>query len=413
VPEGRAEQRVRSFGSMTCDLLSIAKWLKQCRIDTVAMESTGVYWKPLFGLLIKEGFEVYLVNSQQVRNVSGRKNDEDDACWIQKLHSCGLLKSSYLPDDEQEALRTLVRYRRTLTQDCHRFVMRMGKAMELMNLKLHTVINNITGQSGLAVVRAIVEGERNPGKLQACVGKNVKADRETILKSLQGTWRNEQLFLLKECYHSFCYYKERIGVCDKEIEQQLILFQQQHPQIAADGEKTISKKGNKNKPAFDTRTYLRSIHGVDVMAIYGIADMAALEILSETGTDMSKWPTAKHFVSWLNLCPNNKITGGKVFSSTLLKKTPNVASQAFRHAANAVQRSDNWLGDYFRRMKSKGGNKYAVVATANKIATIYYKMVRYKQEFNPLDLKDYQQKYKRAKIAYLERKLSQLQRDVA
>src|SRR5215218_8335672 len=217
VPEGRDEVRVRTFGSMTCDLISICKWLRKCRIDTVAMESTGVYWKPLFGVLIKEGFDVYLVNSRHVRNVSGRKNDEDDACWIQKLHSCGLLKSSFLPNDEQEALRALVRFRRTLTQDCSRFVLRMQKALEQMNIKLHTIISELTGQSGLAVINAIIAGERNPEKLQALVGRTVKADRETILKSLQGTWRSEQLFLLKECYHSYRYYKERITVCDQEI----------------------------------------------------------------------------------------------------------------------------------------------------------------------------------------------------
>jgi transposase len=398
--------------------MAIANWLKQCKVDTVAMESTGVYWKPLFGVLIKKGFEVYLVNSQQVRNVTGRKTDEDDAMWIQKLHSCGLLKSSYLPDDEGEALRTLVRYRKTLTQDCNRFILRIQKAMELMNLKLHTVINDITGQSGLAVINAIIGGERNPEKLQGFVGKTVKADRETILKSLEGTWRSEQLFLLKECYYSFCYYKERIAVCDKEIEGQLQTYQKADVKPVTEDKKMpvlsgAKKHPQKNRPRFNTYNFLKAIHGVDVMAIYGIGDMAALEILSETGTDLSKWPSAKHFVSWLNLCPNNKVSGGKTISSMLLNKQPNIASQAFRHAANAVQRSDNWLGDYFRRMKAKGGNKYAIIATANKLATIYYKMVRYKEEFNPVNLQDYQQEYKRAKIAYLERKLSQLQREVA
>ncbi|RYZ28579.1 MAG: IS110 family transposase, partial [Sphingobacteriales bacterium] len=268
VPEGRDDVLVRTFGSMTCDLLDIAQWLHKCGVDTVAMESTGVYWKPLFGLLIKEGFEVYLVNSQQVRNVTGRKTDEDDAVWIQKLHSCGLLKSSYLPDDEGEALRTLVRYRKTLTQDCNR----MQKAMELMNLKLHTVINDITGQSGLAVIDAIVGGERNPEKLQACVGKTVKADRETILKSLQGTWRNEQLFLLKECYHSFCYYKERIAVCDQEIERQLQVYQKADVVSIIGDEKKLpaasgaKKRAQKNRPRLDTYNFLKAIHGVDVMA---------------------------------------------------------------------------------------------------------------------------------------------------
>jgi hypothetical protein len=324
-----------------------------------------------------------------------------------------------LPDDEGEALRTLVRYRKTLTQDCNRFILRMQKAMELMNLKLHTVINDITGQSGLAVINAIVGGERNPENLKKFVGRNVKANRETILKSLQGTWRSEQLFLLKECYHSYCYYKERIAVCDEEIERQLQAYQKTEPFDVVEKDRELPKSSGakkhaqKNRPRFNTFAFLKAIHGVDVMAIYGVGDMAALEILSETGTDLSKWPTEKHFVSWLNLCPNNKVTGGKIISSTLLRKQPNIASQAFRHAANAVQRSDNWLGDYFRRMKAKGGNKHAIIAIANKLATIYYKMVRYKQEFNPVDLKDYQQKYKRAKIAYLERKLSQLHREVA
>jgi transposase len=411
VPEGRDKERVKTFGSMSCDLTGIAAWLRKCKIDTVAMESTGVYWKPLFGVLIKEGFDVYLVNAHHVRSINGRKNDEADAQWIQKLHSCGLLKSSFLPDDEGEALRSLVRYRRTLTQDCNRFVLRMQKAMELMNIKLHTIICDITGQSGLAVISAIIGGERDPKNLEQYVGKYVKADRQTILKSLQGTWRSEQLFLLKECYHSYCYYKERITVCDQEIERQLKAFQQSDHKSTQI--KQSNKRANKNRPRFDTCSYLKAIHGVDVTAIYGIGDIAALEILSETGTDMSKWETSKHFVSWLNLCPNNKISGGKVISSMLRKKKTNIASQAFRHAANAVQKSDNWLGDYFRRMKAKGGNKYAIVATANKIATIYYKMVRHKKEFNPVDLKDYQQQYKRAKISYLERKLSQLQREVA
>ncbi|WP_121357296.1 IS110 family RNA-guided transposase [Flavisolibacter nicotianae] len=342
VPEGRDEQRVRTFGSMTCDLLAIAGWLKQCNIDTVAMESTGVYWKPLFGVLIKEGFEVYLVNSRHVRNVSGRKNDEDDAMWIQRLHSCALLKSSFLPSDEQESLRAMVRFRRTLTQDQSRFVLRMQKAMELMNVKLHTVINDITGQSGLAVISAVLAGERNPEKLQTFVGKTVKADRETIIKSLQGTWRSEQLFLLKECYQCYCYYKERITICDQEIERQLQTYQKAEPlqvgpkENLAPALSNAKKRAHKNTPQFDTRAFLQAIHGVDVTAIYGMGEGTALEILFETGANLSKWPTAKHFISWLNLCPNNKITGGKLISSMLLKKTPNVASQAFRHAANAV-----------------------------------------------------------------------------
>ena len=418
VPEGLTTERVRSFGTMTCDLAELIKWLQECEIETVAMESTGVYWKPLFSMLVRSGFEVYLVNARHVKNVTGKKTDESDAMWIQKLHSCGLLKSSYLPNDEQEALRTLVRYRRTLVQDSSRFINRMQKSLELMNIKFHTVISDIIGKSGRAVIEAILKGEREGENFLSFIDKRVKADRETIVKSLEGNWRTEHLFTLRESYKMFLIYKDQIAACDREIEKQL----QKHEAKRNDGiieigkkprMKPTQKRKDKNHPGFNVRGYLEKIHGVDVLNIYGLSETCGLELLAETGTDLSKWENDNHFVSWLNLCPNNKITGGKLISSTLLKKKSNPASQAFRQAANGVQKSNNWLGDYFRRMKAKGGQKYAIVAAANKIARIYYRMVRYKQEFNPVELEQYQQKYKQAKIAYLERKLSQLKNDAA
>jgi len=418
IPEGLSVDRVRNFGTMTCDIAEIIKWLQEIGIETVAMESTGVYWKPLFSMLIRHGFEVYLVNANHVKNVTGRKTDENDAMWIQKLHSCGLLKSSYLPDAEQEALRTLVRYRRTLLHDSSRFINRMQKSLELMNIKFHTVISDITGRTGSAVIDAILKGERNAINFLPYIGKGIKADRETIVKSLEGNWRAEHLFTLSESYKMYLVYRERIAACDQEIEKQL----QHYEASRNDGviEPTTRTKMNrikkvkfKNHPRFDVRGYLERIHGVDVLNIYGLSETGGLELLAETGTDLSKWQNENHFVSWLNLCPNNKISGGKLISSSLLKKKPNPASQAFRQAANGVQKSNHWLGDYFRRMKTKGGNKYAIIATANKIARIYYKMVRYRQEFNPIELAAYQQKYKQAKIAFLERKLAQLKRDAA
>lgn len=428
VPENICKDRVRKFGAMTCDLESIVLWLKECLIRTVAMESTGVYWKPLFSVLVRAGFEVYLVNSKSVKNVSGRKTDEDDAMWIQKLHSCGLLKSSYLPDDQQDALRTLVRYRRTLVQDSTRFVNRMQKSLELMNIKFHTVISDIVGQTGKAVVEAIIDGERNAENFLPLIGRKIKADHETIRKSLEGNWRQEHLFALKQSYEMYKIYRERIGEFDKQIEKQLTEYEakcnegvieikksntDKSDADAIGKPKRIKKTKDKNHPPFDVRRFLERIHGTDVLAIYGLSDISGLEILSETGTDLSRWENEAHFRAWLNLCPNNKISGGKIISSRMMKKKPNAASQAFRYAANAVQKSDHWLGDYFRRMKVKGGNKYAVLATAGKIATIYYKMVRYKEEFNPLDLEEYQQKYKQAKIAYLERTLKRLKAEAA
>lgn len=418
IPEGIFAERVKTFGSMTCDLEAISDWLTEAKITTVALESTGVYWKPLFSLLNKKGFEVYLVNSRMTKNISGRKNDEDDAMWIQKLHSCGLLKSSYLPDDEQESLRTLVRYRHTLVQDCSRFKNRMQKSLELMNIKFHTLFADITGKTSTAFIEAILAGERNPKNFLLLVNKHIKADEDEILKSLEGNWRSEHLFTLEQSYEMHKIYQQKIARCDVAIEERLQCYQA----FVNDGEynqetkreiletKRLKKKKNLGTPKFDVRSYLEKIYKVDVLNIYGLSEMTGLEILAETGADLGKWPTDSHFRSWLNLCPNNKVSGGKLISSKLLKKKPNAASHAFKMAANTLQRSNHWLGDYFRRMKSRGGNKFAVVATANKIATIFYRMVTKQEAFKPVELELYQQKYKQAKIAFYEKKLMELKK---
>jgi transposase len=322
------------------------------------------------------------------------------------------LKSSYLPEEEQEGLRALVRYRHTLIQDSSRFVLSMQKSLELMNIKIHTIISDLMGKTGKAIIEAIINGERNAEHFIPFVDCRIKTDKATIIKSLQGNWREEHLFTLAESYRFYTFYLQEIKACDVAIESQLIHYEAfiQDGNIEAQQSQPASnfKKTSKNGPVFNMVHYLQRIHRINVMAIYGLSDISALEILAETGTDMSKWKDEKHFVSWLNLCPNNKISGGKIISSNILKKKPNPASQAFRTAANSVSKSNHWLGDYFRRMRAKGGHKYAIVATANKIAAIYYKMLSLKEEFNPVDLVAYQEKYKTAKIAYLERKLQQL-----
>lgn len=406
VPAGRDEVNVKRFGAFTADLESIVVWLKHCEIETVAMESTGIYWKNLYAMLVHHGFEVYLVNAKHTRNITGRKDDENDAQWIQKLHSCGLLKTCFLPDEHTDMLRTLVRHRRSLTHDSTRYIHRMQKALESMNIKIHTVINDVTGKTGIAILKAIIGGERNPTSFLSLVDPRIKATKESILASLKGNWRAEHLFLLKQCYNLYQSIQTQIEICEKEIEMMLktMLGNYSGEQISEGS----TKKKSKNQPLFNTREYLKKIHQVDVIDIYGISEISALEILSETGTDLSKWPTDKKFVSWLNLCPNNKISGGKVISSLLMKKKPNAASQAFRMAANSQLKSKNWLGDYFRRMKSKGGQKHAIVATARKIALIYYKMVRFKEQFTPLDRSEYYEKYRQAKIERLEKALRQL-----
>lgn len=421
VPEGRDREPVRSFKTMSCDLDAIVQWLKDCHIDTVAMESTGVYWKPLFTVLIRHGFEVFLVKPDHVKNITGRKTDMSDAAWIQWLHSVGLLKSCYLPDDAQQILRTLVRHRKTIIKDSSRFVLRMEKALELMNIKIHTVIADITGKTGTAIVQAIIAGERNAKNFLPLVDKRIKAPLETIEKSLQGHWQQDQLFMLASNFRAYQFLQAEVSKIDLEIEQAL----QQYAALNNDGalpntindtsfdkKKENVKKKNKNTPAIAVRQYLTAILGTDVLEIYGFGEIGALEIVAETGSDMRKWPTPKHFVSWCNLCPNNKISGGKLLSSHVRKGSGSVG-QAFRMVANSVQRSDNWLGDYFRRMKAKGGNRYAIVATANKIATIYYRMVKEQAPFNPIDINDYQQLRKLVKIANLERRLATLKAETA
>lgn len=410
VPHGRDTESVKEFGAFTEDLHAIARWLLHCRVTTVAMESTGVYWKQLFTVLLQYGFKVSLVNARHVKNVTGRKTDMDDAQWIQKLHSCGLLNSCFLPDDATESLRALVRHRKSLLEDSSKYVLRMQKALELMNIKIHSVISDIMGKTGKAIIEAILSGQRNPEGFLQYVDPRIKAEKDILIKSLTGNWRSEQLFLLDENYALYKLVEERIAICEKKIETFLQM------QAAVDNEGIMEqepvavqkKKRNKNEPVFNVRSYLLKIHQVDVTEIFGISSGTALEILAETGTDLSKWETENHFVSWLNLCPNNKITGGKLISSTVMKRKAGNATQSFRAAANTIQRSDHWLGDYFRRMKSKGGNKYAIVATARKLAIIYYKMVRYKQPFCPIDKEEYREQYKSAKIAYLEKQLTKL-----
>jgi transposase len=419
VPEDRCADGVKEFGAFTCDLKAISQFLQACKIDTVAMECTGIYWKQLFSVLVEDGFDVHLVNARHTKNVSGRKTDENDAMWIQRLHSCGLLSSCFLPDDQTESLRTLVRFRKNLTQDSTRYILRMQKSLEQMNIKVHTVISDTTGKTGIAIIEAILEGERDPKNFLPYVDRRIKADKETLLKSLEGNWRKEHLVTLKKSYEVYKFLQQQISDIEKEIEETLTYYvaskNEGDIEIGEEVEKKNpkTKKKTKNQPVFNTRAYLRKLHGVDVIDIFGMSEICALEILSETGTDLTKWPTEANWVSWLNLCPNNKVTGGKLISSKRLKKKPNPAEVAFRAAANAVCRSNHWLGDYFRRMKSKGGQKYAIVATGRKIAIIYYKMVRYKQPFMPVNMDEYQAKYKKAKIAYFERKLEQLKRQAA
>lgn len=405
-----AEQvEIHSFGCFTRDLHLIAGRLKEHGVTTVAMESTGVYWVALFLILQEYGFEVYLVNAKHVKNVTGRKDDETDAEWIQKLHRCGLLNASFQPDPMTRTLRSLVRHRKNLVRTCAGYINRMQKALELMNIKLHTIISDIDGKTGLQIIAAILNGERDAEVLSELRDKRIKASREEIIKSLEGHWTTELLFELKQCYQLYEVHRQMIEACDQEIEKQLM------DQIATinggevvDIPQTRRKKTYKNRVAYNLSAYLSKRLGVDVTEVSGISEISTLTILSEAGTDMSKWKNEHHFTSWLGLAPNTKISGGKEISSRIPKKKHH-AGQAFRMAAMGLNNSKSPLGDYYRRIKAKAGRGKAVVAAARKLAIIYYKMVSNKEAYNPKAMEDYQQKYKEKKINQLKKKIALLE----
>jgi transposase len=408
-PINSEQLEIRVFGCFTSDLHSISHCLKENGITTVAMESTGVYWIPLFLLLQEYGFEVYLVNAKHVKNVTGRKDDESDAEWIQKLHSCGLLSASFQPDNMQRTLRSIVRHRKNLVRTSSTYLNRIQKALELMNIKLHTVISDIDGKTGLLILEAILAGERDPNVLADLRDKRIKASREEIIKSLEGYWTTEHLFELRQCYQLYKTHRQMIDECDREIEKQLIIqIASKNEGLIPDIPKVKRKTSGKNKIQFNLTANLKQILDVDVTEICGISELSALSVLSEVGTDMTKWKTEHHFTSWLGLAPNTKISGGKVISSRIMKKK-HYAGQAFRIAANGLYNSKSPLGDYFRRIKSKAGAPKAVVATARKLAIIYYHMVAKKEAFNPRALDDYRKRYNEKKISQLRKKIALLE----
>lgn len=354
----------------------------------------------LFLILEQYGFEVFLVNAHHVKNVSGRKSDVSDCQWIQQLHSYGLLNASYQPEELVRSLRGYMRHRKNLTQNYATHVLHMQKAFEQMNIKLHNVLADITGKSGQLMIQAILAGERNAEKLASLADSKVKSSKEELIKSLEGNWQEEPLFELKQAYELFLIYKEKITECDIQIEKALQKF---NPDVDTSEYKNAPRKVyNKNRMNFNAGMYLKDVLGVDITQVFGISEISAIEIVSEVGINMSKWPTVKHFTSWLNLAPNNRISGGKKLKDKRSKKK-NKAAQAFKMAAYALQRSDHWLGTFYRRMKAKGGPLLATKATARKLAVIFYYMVQRQVEFNPIPLEQYEVTLTAKRLEYLNR----------
>jgi transposase len=379
VPGDRDPQPVRCFPTFTEDLHAAAAWLKACHIETVAMESTGVYWIPLFQILEARGFKVFLVNAHHVKNVPGRKSDVCDCQWLQYLHSVGLLRGSFRPEQAVCSVRSILRHRDSLVQMASSHVQHMQKALDQMNLQLHHVISDITGMTGIAILEAILAGERNPHTLAALRDRRIKASADTIAKSLVGDYRREHLFTLRQSLAAFRHYQELIAGCDREIAQSVEQFESKldppvDPPPASPSPSNDGSKPKTSEPSFDLQTHLHRIFGVDLTQVPGINVLTAQTLLAEIGPDFSRFPSGPDFASWLGLCSDNRISGGKVLS-VKTRKVKNRAATALRMAALSVHRSQSFLGHFYRRMRAKLGAPKAITATAHKLARILYHMI--------------------------------------
>jgi transposase len=403
VPPDRDDTSVREFRSFTVDLNALADWLEACGIDTVAMESTGVYWIPLFELLESRGLTVLLVNARHVKNVSGRKSDVLDCQWLQQLMSYGLLSGAFRPADQVCVLRSLWRQRAMLLRDQSRDVQHMQKALTQMNVQLANVISDLAGETGQKILRAIVAGERDGRVLGKMKNARIHASVDEIAKSLQGNWRTEHLFALKQALGAFDFTGAQLIECDREIEQQLQCLQAHGGEPA----KGKPRSRSRNAPKFDLRTHLFKMCGVDLTRIDGIDVSTAMAVISETGADMSRFPTVGHFASWLGLCPGTKITGGKVMSGKS-KRSANHAAQSLRLAAAALRTSQSALGAYFRRMCSRMDKPKAVTAAAHKLARLIYTMLTKGQEYTDKGQDYYEERYRQRVMHHLAKRAEKL-----
>lgn len=404
VPLERCEHSVREFASFTEDLASMAEWLAGCAVDTVVMESTGVYWIPVYELLESRGFTVYLVNARHVKNVSGKKSDVLDSQWLQQLMSFGLLAGAFRPDGEVCALRAVVRQRETLIAGQAKQIQRMQKALTQMNVQLVHVISDIAGKTGQDIVRAIVAGERDAHKLAQLRNYRVHASEEQIAKSLLGNWREEHLFCLAQALKLFDTHQQLIEEADARIEAMLAQMQR-HARAALKPDK--NKGRAKHAPRFDVRSALVGWAGVDLTRIGGIDVSTALKVLAELGTDLSKFKTAKHFASWLGLCPGTRITGGKRISG-VTKRLANRVAQALKLAAHGLHHSQCALGAYYRRMAARLGAGKAITATAHKLARLLYAILTKGEEFIQRTQDHYEDQVRTRTIRYLQKKAASL-----
>ena len=405
VPGDRDAEAVRCFGCLTPDLHAMARWLKACRVTTVAIESTGVYWIPVMQVLEEYGLEVYLVDARQAKNLPGRKTDVKDCQWLQQLHSHGLLSRAFRPADAICVLRSYWRHRKELVEMASMQVQWMHKSLEQMNLQLHKVLSDITGVTGMKILKAILDGQRDAVVLAQMKHPLVQSSEDTLAQALTGDWRVEHLFTLRQAVELYEVYRQKIEACDQEIERYM-----QSLNVRGDAKDLPSRGGGtrrKNQPHFDLRRRLYELTGTDLTSIDGIDAMTAQTVVSESGIDMSRFATEKHYSSWLGLCPNHQITGGKV-RRRRTRKVRNRAAQALRVAAQSLHKSKTALGAYYRRMRSRLGPAKAITATAHKLAVLIYRMLKYGMTYVDQGQQAYEKQYRERTLQMLKKRVKQM-----
>lgn len=407
VPADRDPEPVQVFGSFTADLHRMAQWLKGCRIETVVMQATGVYWTALYDVLEGYGLQVNVVNARHTKTLPGRKSDVQECQWLQKLHTFGLLNNSFRPADEIRVLRSYLRQRENLVTAAGTAIQHMQKALTEMNIQLANVISDISGTTGMKILRDIVRGERDPQKLAMHKHGRIQASREEIARSLEGTWRPELLFVLAQSLELYDTYLEKIRACDLRIDTHLKAME---AKVDATQPVPVSRRTRgprKHEPRFDLRGQLYRITGVDLTQIDGVDVQTAQTVISEVGVDMSRWETEERFVSWLGLCPDNRVSGGKVLKRGT-RKVVNRASTALRLAAWGLLRSQSALGAKFRRLRARLGAPKAITAMAHLLARLIYRMLKFGHEYVDKGMEYYETKYRQQQLQWVAKQAAAL-----
>ena len=406
VPPNLCDEPVQTFQAFTGDIERMADWLVSMGIKTVALESTGVYWVPVYEVLEDRGLEVIVANAREARAVPGRKSDVNDAQWLQRLHACGLLRASFRPGRDIAALRTYLRLRERHLEYGAAHIQHMQKALTFMNLQLHHVVSDVTGVTGLKIIRAIVNGERDPQMLATMRDVLCKASTETVRAALVGNYQPEHVFALTQALALYDFYQARVDECDAEIERALLVLTADREVPASPLPEPRHKTKQPNAVSFETRPLLYQLTGVDLTQIHGIGPYLALRLVGECGTDLNRWPTAKHFTSWLTLSPGCKISGDKVLSAHA-RKTTNRVTAHLRLAAVTVGRTNTALGAFYRRLAARIGKAKAVTATARKIAVLFYNTMRFGMAYQDPGADHYESRYRERVVKQLHRRAAE------